>query len=625
MLWFVGLDLGDLYRDGLIRDVQPVASAENWDAVLPAEISKRLKVDGKYVAVPADLHCGNWTFANNKLLRAADLEVPQSWAAVIKASDKLQQAGVIPIAFGGQPWQEGSVFVMVLTGVGGASLLRRFVADHDLAAADGPEMVETFATFARLKPFVDKASPNRSWSDTANLVSTNQAALYFSGDWARGDLNQAGMRPEIDYSCGPAPGNAGIFMAVVDAFCMPSTKDPDTLAAQDAFAARNDEHRRPARFQPGEGQHPAPHRRAAHRLRCLRPDGRQAWPRRRPAAAVDEHGDDHRDAAGDVRRGAPVLEHRRRGSEGRGARPQGRHRADAQLDRCHMKRALAPIVALLPGGLILVGRLLRLHPVDRRHLADRDPAAAALRFRRPAELLAAVRGSAVLAIVPQSGRVRHPVHRRHLRSPACCSPSPCTGWDRGPRPVLRMVFLYPLSVSWLVTGLVWQWVLNPGLGLERAVQALGWSGFRFDALVREQTAIYTVVGAGAWHMCGLVMALFLAGLRGIDPDIWQATRIEGIPAWRAYWHVILPMLRPYALTVVLLLSFAVARMFDLVVAMTGGGPGFATDMPALLIYDHDVPPQPGRRRRSRGASCSMLTMLAVLAPYVAIELRRNRA
>lgn len=97
MLWFVGKDLPDLYRDGVIRDVQPVAAAERWDAVLPEEISRRLKVDGKYVAVPADLHCGNWTFANNKLLRKAEVELPGTWQEVLDACPKLQRSGVIPM------------------------------------------------------------------------------------------------------------------------------------------------------------------------------------------------------------------------------------------------------------------------------------------------------------------------------------------------------------------------------------------------------------------------------------------------------------------------------------------------------------------------------------------------
>ena len=236
MLWHVGKDLADLHRDGLIRDLQPVAAADGWDAVLPAEIAGRLKVDGNYVAAPADLHCGNWTFANNKLLQAAGVSAPETWDAVLAACPKLQQSGVIPIAFGGQAWQEGSVFVQVLTGVGGLGLLKRFTVDHDPAAAGSPEMVASFETFARLKPFVDKASPNRAATDTANLVAANKAALHFSGDWARGDLNKAGMRPGVDYTCLPGPGNDGIFLAVVDAFCLPRTTSAEVRAAQDEFA-----------------------------------------------------------------------------------------------------------------------------------------------------------------------------------------------------------------------------------------------------------------------------------------------------------------------------------------------------------------------------------------------------
>jgi glucose/mannose transport system substrate-binding protein len=236
MLWHVGLDLEDLWRDDVIRDVQSVALAGNWDAVLPEEIAIRLKVGGKYVAVPTDLHCGNVMFGNVRLLQAAGVEAPDTWPAALNACLKLQQSGVIPIAFGGQAWQEASVFVQILTGIGGASLLRRFTATHDPAASDSPEMVESFVTFARLKPFVDKASPNRASTDTANLVATNKAALYFSGDWSRGDLNNAGMRPDVDYVCRQGPGNDGIFCAVVDAFCMPRSTDPDVLAAQDTFA-----------------------------------------------------------------------------------------------------------------------------------------------------------------------------------------------------------------------------------------------------------------------------------------------------------------------------------------------------------------------------------------------------
>jgi glucose/mannose transport system substrate-binding protein len=234
MLWHAGEDLTDLVHDGIIRDVE--ADAEGWGAVLPHEIDSSLKVDGKYVAVPADLHCGNWTFANTKLLSDATIEVPLSWPAVLAASARLQRSGVIPIAFGGQAWQESSVFVMILTGVGGARLLRRFTSVHDLGPADDSDLAAAFEIFAALKPYVDKANVGRSSTDTANLFATNKAALYFSGDWSRGDVNKAGMRPGLDYTCRQAPGNDGIFMAVVDAFCMPRTDSPAVRKAQDDFA-----------------------------------------------------------------------------------------------------------------------------------------------------------------------------------------------------------------------------------------------------------------------------------------------------------------------------------------------------------------------------------------------------
>lgn len=189
-----------------------------------------------YVAVSADLHCGNCTFANLRLLRDVSAEVPGGWPAVLALCGALQRSGVVPIAFGGQAWQESSVFVMILIGVGGARLLRRFTSMHDLGPADDSDLAAAFEIFRALKPFVDRASSNRSSTDTANLFATNKAALYFSGDWSRGDVNKAGMRPGKDYTCRPAPGNDGIFMVVVDAFCMPSISSPDVRAAQEDFA-----------------------------------------------------------------------------------------------------------------------------------------------------------------------------------------------------------------------------------------------------------------------------------------------------------------------------------------------------------------------------------------------------
>lgn len=195
---------------------------------------------------------------------------------------------------------------------------------------------------------------------------------------------------------------------------------------------------------------------------------------------------------------------------------------------------------------------------------------------------------------------------------------------QGPRraAAFRLVFLYPLSMSWLVTGLVWQWILNPSMGVERSVRVLGFEGFQFDALVRPETALFVLAGAAVWHAAGLVMALFLAGLRGVDPDLWRAARMDGVSAARTYRHIVLPILRPTVLTAVLLLSFAAIRMFDLVVALTGGGPGFATDLPALYVFDYMF----ARGRLGTGAASAvvlMMTVVITMAPYLAMELRRR--
>ncbi len=139
------------------------------------------------------------------------------------------------------------------------------------------------------------------------------------------------------------------------------------------------------------------------------------------------------------------------------------------------------------------------------------------------------------------------------------------------KPVLKMVFLYPFAVSWLLTDLVWQWILNPGLGLERTVRDWGWTSFRADALVQPRTALLMVAVAGVWHAAGFVMVLFLAGLGSVPSDIRKTLQVEAVPAWRGYLHVLVPMVRPHAAVAALLLCFVVAQTFDLVVALTGGG------------------------------------------------------
>ena len=190
--------------------------------------------------------------------------------------------------------------------------------------------------------------------------------------------------------------------------------------------------------------------------------------------------------------------------------------------------------------------------------------------------------------------------------------------------VLRSIFHYPYAMSFVATGLVWQWLLNPEDGLQRSLRQLGWSRFSFDWIVDPDMVIYTVVIAAVWQASGLVMALMLAGLRGIDDDLWKAARIDGIPAWRVYVSIVLPMLGPTLATVFVLLFTGVVTVFDTVVAMTQGGPGTAGDVPAKFIMDHLF----GRANLALASAGAMVLLLGVLvlsAPLLYARSRRVEA
>jgi glucose/mannose transport system permease protein len=187
----------------------------------------------------------------------------------------------------------------------------------------------------------------------------------------------------------------------------------------------------------------------------------------------------------------------------------------------------------------------------------------------------------------------------------------------------RTLMLYPLSMSFIVTGLAWQWVLNPAIGVEHFVRTLGWSGFRFDWIIDQDHAIYTLVFAAIWHESGLIMSIMLAGLRGIDREIWRAARVEGISRARTYLHIVLPMLRPLVVTCVVLLAIAVVKSYDLVVAMTGGGPGFASDLPGKFVVD-TVFERSNIGLASAGAMVMLVSVVAALSPYLWLSFARRR-
>jgi glucose/mannose transport system permease protein len=181
--------------------------------------------------------------------------------------------------------------------------------------------------------------------------------------------------------------------------------------------------------------------------------------------------------------------------------------------------------------------------------------------------------------------------------------------------LLRTIFLYPYAMSFVATGLVWQWLLNPEQGLQHTVRQWGWAGFTFDWIMDQDKVIYTIVIASVWQASGLVMALMLAGLRGIDGDLWKAARIDGIPAWRVYLSIVLPLMAPTVATIFVLLFTGVVKVFDAVVAMTQGGPGTASDVPARFIMDH-LFARANIALASAGSIVLLLTVLALVAPLL---------
>jgi glucose/mannose transport system permease protein len=181
--------------------------------------------------------------------------------------------------------------------------------------------------------------------------------------------------------------------------------------------------------------------------------------------------------------------------------------------------------------------------------------------------------------------------------------------------VLRTVFLYPYAMSFVATGLVWQWILNPELGAQSLLHKLGFIHARFDWIVDQDWVIYTIVIATVWQASGLVMAVMLAGLRGIDDELWKAARIDGVPRWRVYVSIVIPMLGPSISTAFVLLFVAVVKLFDAVVAMTQGGPGTASEVPAKFIMDYLF----GRANIGLASAASIVllaTVLAILAPFL---------
>ncbi len=188
----------------------------------------------------------------------------------------------------------------------------------------------------------------------------------------------------------------------------------------------------------------------------------------------------------------------------------------------------------------------------------------------------------------------------------------------------RTVLLYPFALSFIVTGLVWQWILNPQFGIQSIIRDLGWTSFNFDPLYNPDIVMFGLLIAGLWQGTGFIMCLMLAGLRGIDEDIWKAARVDGIPMWKTYLFIVIPMMRPVFITTLVIIAAGIVKLYDLVVAQTSGGPGNASEVPAKYVYDYMFQAQ--NLGQGFAASTMMLvTVLIVLIPWAYLEFggRRN--
>ncbi|MEM1236972.1 MAG: sugar ABC transporter permease [Pseudomonadota bacterium] len=184
--------------------------------------------------------------------------------------------------------------------------------------------------------------------------------------------------------------------------------------------------------------------------------------------------------------------------------------------------------------------------------------------------------------------------------------------------VFRTIFLYPFALSFVVTGLAWQWILNPDLGIQSVVRGWGWESFTFNPLNDPDIVIYGILIAGLWQGTGLIMVIMLAGLRGIDEDIWKAARVDGIGTVKTYVRVIIPMMRPVFVTALVLIASGIIKLYDLVVAQTNGGPGIASEVPAKYVINYMFRAQ-NLGQGFAASTMMLLSVVIILIPWAYLE------
>ncbi|TDX32067.1 carbohydrate ABC transporter substrate-binding protein (CUT1 family) [Modicisalibacter xianhensis] len=222
---------------GLLGQLDGVAEQGRWGELLPPVIAEVMQYDGHYVAVPVNVHRVNWLWANPEVLEQAGVEnVPATLDELFAAGEKIRDAGYIPLAHGGQPWQDATVFETVVLGTGGPEFYRRALVELDPDALGSDTMIQALATFKRTRELMDDGMSGRDWNIATSMVINGKAAMQLMGDWAKGEFTAAGMTPGEDYLCAPAPGTEEAFTFNIDSLAMFRVSDESEREAQQALA-----------------------------------------------------------------------------------------------------------------------------------------------------------------------------------------------------------------------------------------------------------------------------------------------------------------------------------------------------------------------------------------------------
>ena len=231
-----GPALQEWAAEGVLANIDDVAKAENWDAVLPPVVANIMKYQGHYIAAPVNVHRVNWLWANPEVFKKAGAKIPTTWDEFFVAAEQIKKAGMIPLAHGGQNWQDFTVFEDVAIGQGGPDFYRKALVQLDPATLNSPAMTKVLETFKRIHAYTDPNSPGRDWNLATAMVIKGDAGMQLMGDWAKGEFLAAGKKPGVDFVCQPAPSSAKDFTFNIDSFAMFKLKNQANVPAQKDLA-----------------------------------------------------------------------------------------------------------------------------------------------------------------------------------------------------------------------------------------------------------------------------------------------------------------------------------------------------------------------------------------------------